>query len=99
VVSSVTLASAGATATAGVGAWGIYPSSAVGTGLRNYAITYVPGILTVGAKGLVITALDTNKVYGSTVTFTGNEFRSEGLTNADVVSSVSLSSAGAEAAA
>jgi len=55
--------------------------------------------LTVVPKALTITANDTNKVYGETIVFTGSELTSEGLTNADVVSSVSLSSAGAGAAA
>jgi MBG domain (YGX type)/YDG domain len=46
-VSGVTLASAGATATAGVGIYPIAPSAAIGSGLANYTISYVNGGLTV----------------------------------------------------
>ena len=48
---------------------------------------------------LTITANNTNKVYGQTVTFAGTEFASSGLVNSDTVTSVSLTSAGAGAAA
>src|SRR5206468_6179640 len=50
-VTSVTLTSAGAAATAAVGGspYSIVPSAAVGTGLSNYNITYVNGSLTVTA--------------------------------------------------
>ena len=46
-VTSVTLTSGGALATAVVGTYPIIPSAAVGTGLANYAITYANGTLTV----------------------------------------------------
>jgi hypothetical protein len=46
-VQSVTLTSAGAAAGAEDGSYAIVPSAAVGVGLSNYAITYVPGTLTV----------------------------------------------------
>jgi hypothetical protein len=88
----VTLTSAGAANTAGVGGYAINATNAVGTGLGNYAISYVAGTLTVGAKALTITANNTNKIYGSTVTLT---FTSAGLTNSDSVSNVTLTSAGA----
>jgi hypothetical protein len=48
-VTSVTLTSTGAPAAAGVGGHPIVPSAAVGSGLTNYNIQYVPGTLTVGA--------------------------------------------------
>ena len=51
--------------------------------MTNYAISYVAGNLTVNAKGLTITANNTNKVYGNTIMFAGTEFTSVGLTNAD----------------
>jgi alpha-tubulin suppressor-like RCC1 family protein len=51
-VTSVTLTSAGAAAVAAVGSYPIVPSAAVGTGLSNYAITYVNGVLTVTVAGL-----------------------------------------------
>jgi len=48
-VTSVTLTSGGAVATAGVSGspYSIVPSAAVGTGLTNYNISYVNGSLTV----------------------------------------------------
>jgi hypothetical protein len=49
-VTSVTLTSAGATAAATVATYSIVPSAAVGTGLGNYTLTYVDGLLTVTAS-------------------------------------------------
>src|SRR5204863_417527 len=72
-VTSVTLTSAGAAATAAVSGspYTITPSAAVGTGLGNYAISYNNASigLTVNAKGLTITAANKNKTYGETVVF------------------------------
>ncbi len=50
-VSSVTLTSAGAAASAKAGTYAIVPSAASGTGLDNYDITYVNGTMTVSARG------------------------------------------------
>ena len=47
-VTSVTLTSAGAGTGAGVGTYPIVPSNALGSGLANYAISYLNGTLTVG---------------------------------------------------
>ena len=100
-VSSVTLSSSGAAATAGVpgSPYAINAINAIGTGLGNYNITYQPGILTVNPAALTVIAESTNKTYGQTVTFTGTEFASSNLLNADAVSSVILSSSGAAATA
>ena len=100
-VSSVTLASPGAaaTATAAGSPYPINASAAVGTGLANYTITYVPGALTVTAATLTITATDRTKTYGTTVTFAGSEFTASGLQGSDTVTSVTLTSAGAAATA
>jgi hypothetical protein len=49
-VTSVTLTSAGAPATAAAGTYAIVPSAAQGTGLTNYAISYVNGKLSVRYK-------------------------------------------------
>jgi hypothetical protein len=100
-VTNVTLTSAGAVATATVvgSPYSIVPSAALGTGLANYTITYNNGTLTVNAKGLSITANDTSKTYGATVTFAGTEFTSSGLVNGDSVTNVTLTSAGAVATA
>jgi subtilisin-like proprotein convertase family protein len=96
-VTSVSLASAGAAATASVSGspYNIVPSAAVGTGLTNYNIGYVNGSLTVNTKPLTITANNRNKPYGSTATFLGTEFSTSGLVNGDTVTSVTLNSAGA----
>jgi uncharacterized repeat protein (TIGR01451 family) len=65
-VTSVTLASAGAANTANVGSYPIIPSTAVGSGLANYTITYsTNGLLTVSLAILGITANDTNRLYGA----------------------------------
>ncbi len=98
-VASVSLASDGAAATAGVGPYAIVASAALGSGLANYDITYVDGELTVGAKALTITADDGSKTYGDEVTFSGFEFDTDGLVNGDTVASVSLASDGAAATA
>ena len=97
----MTLVSAGAPATATVAGspYAITPSAAVGTGLGNYTITYVNGTLTVTPAPLTITADDRSKVYGQTVLFAGTEFSTSGLLNADDVTSVTLTSAGAIASA
>ena len=100
-VASVTLTSAGAASTATVGPYNIVPSAAVGSGLGNYNIAYNNGTFTVDAKDLTVTADNRNKVYGSTMT-TGagqTQFTTSGLVNGNTVTSVTLSSTGAAAAA
>ena len=100
-VSGVTLTSSGALATAGVAGspYAINASSAIGGGLNNYTISYRPGILTVNPATLTVTAGNTNKTYGQTVTFAGTEFTSSNLLNGDTVSGVTLTSSGALATA
>ena len=100
-VTSVTLTSAGAAPTATVAGspYAIVPSAAVGTGLGNYTITYLNGLLTVTPAPLTITADDHSKVYGQTVVFAGSEFSTSGLLNSDSVASVTLVSPGAAATA
>src|SRR5207244_12105621 len=75
-VTSVTLSSAGAAATATVGGspYTIVPSAAVGSGLGNYNISYHNASigLTVNAIALDITANNQSKNYGDTFTFTGS---------------------------
>ena len=100
-VSSVTLASSGAVATAGVAGspYAINVTNATGGGLANYTISYQAGTLTVNPAALTVSAKNTNKVYGQTITFAGTEFTSSNLLNGDTVSSVSLASSGAAATA
>jgi hypothetical protein len=64
-VSAVTLASPGTSPTASVGGYPITPSSATGTGLANYTITYVSGKLTVTPAPLLITAGAASRLYGA----------------------------------
>jgi hypothetical protein len=93
------LTSAGASGAAAFGTYPIVPSAAVGSGLDKYTISYANGTLTVGKVLLTITASDRTKTYGDAVTFAGTEFTTAGLINGDVVTSVTLTSAGASAAA
>ena len=100
-VTSVTLSSDGALASATVDGspYDIVASGAIGSGLSNYTITYEDGELTVGAKGLTITADKKNKTYGDIVIFTGSEFTAVGLVNSDTVTGVTLNSDGTVATA
>ncbi len=98
-ITSVTLTSAGADASAPNGDYPIIASAAVGTGLANYSITYVNGTLTVSTYGLTISATHIYKTYGDTVTFAGTEFTVIGLMSGDTVDNVTLNSIGAGAAA
>jgi MSHA biogenesis protein MshQ len=60
----------------------------------------VNGTLTVNKAALTVTAnTPAAKTYGTLVTFAGTEFTTAGLVNADTVTSVTLTSAGAAAAA
>ena len=96
-VTSVSLSSLGADASANVGSYSIAASSASGTGLSNYTITYNAGTLSVGPATLIITASDATKIYGAAANLSG--YSVSGLFNDDEVSSVSLSSLGADASA
>ena len=77
-VTSVTLTSAGAAASAGVSGspYAIVPSAAMGSGLGNYTITYTNGSLAVNPKALAVTASSTTVTYGDaaptiTATYSG----------------------------
>ena len=80
-ITSVTLTSAGAAATANVAGspYAIVPSAAVGSGLGNYTINYANGSLTVNPAPLTVTAVvsPTDIGHGGTVptpTFTYSGF-------------------------
>ncbi len=100
-VTRVALSSSGAAATAPVGGspYAIVPSSAAGSGLANYVITYANGALTINPSPLQITATSQVKTYGQGITFAGTEFTATGLLNGDSVSRVSLASSVAAAVA
>ena len=102
-IASVSLASAGAPAAAGVAGspYDIKASAASGGSFNtgNYSISYVDGALGVIPAPLGIVANSTSKTFGSTITFNGTEFSSTGLKNGETIASVSLTSAGAVATA
>ena len=99
-ITSVTLTSTGAAATATV-AGSTYPivaSAAIGTGLGNYTISYVNGALTVTPRALVVVNNNRSKVYGDVLVntnFTGNI---TGVQNGDNIT-VTRNSTGAVATA
>jgi filamentous hemagglutinin family protein len=66
-VTSASLASTGAAATAGVAGspYAITASGASGSGLANYAISYVSGALIVNPASITVTALGGSSTYGS----------------------------------
>jgi hypothetical protein len=68
-VDHVTLTSAGAAAGAPVlgSPYSIVPSAATGTGVANYAITYINGALTVNKASLTITASSHTVTFGDAV--------------------------------
>ena len=100
-VSSATLTSSGAAATATVagGPYAIVPSAASGSGLSNYTITYTNGSLTVNTAPLTIMASNESKTYGDAYAFAGTEFTTSGLLNSDSVTGATLTSAGSAATA
>ncbi|MBP2230767.1 filamentous hemagglutinin family protein, partial [Azospirillum agricola] len=96
-VTGVTLASTGTAATAEVGSYAIAASSAQGSGLSNYTITYAGGTLTVDPAALTVAADAVRKTYGDTATLGG--FTATGLKNGDSVTGVTLTGSGMEATA
>jgi filamentous hemagglutinin family protein len=101
-VSSVTLASVGATAGASVNGgtpYAITASNATGSGLSNYTISYGNGALTVNPATLAITASNQSKTYGQTASLGTTAFNESGLVNGDTIAGVVLASTGAAATA
>src|SRR5207244_3710503 len=103
IVTSVTLTSTGASASATYVSPGpsydIIPTNASGSGLGNYDVHYGNGTLTLSQRSLTVTAVNQSKTYGDAFTFDGSEFTASGLVNSDAVDSVTLTSAGAAATA
>jgi hypothetical protein len=66
-ITGMTLTSPGATAGALVGAYPIVPSAALGTGVGNYALSYVNGTLTVVGYKFTLTQLKSSAQLGSAV--------------------------------
>ncbi|RNF35914.1 two-partner secretion domain-containing protein [Paracoccus methylarcula] len=94
-VDSIDLASDGADNRANVGEYAITGSSATGSGLSNYDITYADGLMTVDPASLTVTANNQTKPQGETFTFNGTEFTSTGVFAWDSIDSVDLASDGA----
>jgi autotransporter-associated beta strand protein len=61
----------------------------------NYEVLVTNSTLTIGTKAASVTANNTSKIYGQTVTFAGTEFTTGGLVGGDAVTNVTLTSAGA----
>jgi filamentous hemagglutinin family protein len=61
----------------------------------NYTIAYANGNLIVAPASLGIIADNATKGYGDSLSFVGNEFRSNGLKNAETIGQVTLVSSGA----
>lgn len=93
-VKTVTLASAGFVPTAISGTHPITVSNAAGVGLANYQILYTNSSLFVTKKTLTVTAKTLTKVYGTTYTFTGQEFVADktAYVGTDSIRTVQLSS-------
>ena len=91
-VTGITLNSSGAAATANVtgSPYSIIPSSAVGTGLGNYNITYANGSLTVNKAPLTVTATNQTNTYGNS-SLVASDFTSSGLQNGETIGGVTLS--------
>ncbi len=103
-VTGVTLASLGATGSAGVNGGAPYSleaSAATGSGLSNYTVSYVSGGLTVNPAALTITATNQSKTYGDTANLGATGFTTAGLVtaNGDTVTGVTLASLGAAGSA
>ncbi len=87
----------GANAVSNVGAYVITQGTLAAN--SNYAVSYVPGLLSVTPQVLTITADDAGKLQGAGLVLTGSEFRASGLAQGDAVTAVTLTSAGAPAIA
>ena len=98
-ITGVTETSTGAPVSATVGNYNIVPSAAQGTGLSNYKIKYVNGVLTINQATLTITASDASKTYGAALSLGTTAFTTSGLQNSDAVTRVTLTSPGAAATA
>ena len=89
-ITSVTLTSAGAAATANVAGspYAIVPSAAVGSGLGNYTIHYANGSLTVNPAPLTVTAVVSPTDIGHGDTVPTPTFTYSGFVNGDTAAAV-----------
>ena len=101
VVSGSVNGSTAYTPTSNVGAYDIsYAGGALSSAL-GYGFSYFnnPAAFTVTPAALTVTANSFGKTYGTAYSFLGSEFTTAGLINSDTVTSVTLASPGAAAAA
>ena len=100
-ITAVNESSTGSLASATVGSYAIVASTATGTGLSNYSVSYVNGSLTLNQATLTITANNDSKTYGTSKSFSGTAFTATGLVtaNGDSITGVNESSTGSLASA
>ena len=96
-VDRVSLVSAGAISTAGVGHYSLTPVGAFGSALANYQVRFNAGSLTVRPAMLTIRIADQSRRLGAKFTFGNGSFSVSGLLNGDTVDQVRLVSMGAGA--
>ncbi len=70
-----------------------------GASAGNYTLAGASGAVTVSPAALTVAANGATKTAGQTLTFAGTEFTASGLIGGDAVAAVTLTSAGADAAA
>lgn len=81
-------------ATAQVAHYPIVATQAIGMGVSNYDIQFVPGNFVVHPKAITVSAINNTKTYGTAITPTGTEFyiAPNALVGVDAISSVELQS-------
>ena len=79
-----------------VGQYQIFPGGLLS---QNYALSFLPGALTVLPRPVTFTANDQSKLQGTPFTFTGTEFTQNGLLTGETVEKLTLASTGTPAEA
>jgi hypothetical protein len=93
-VTSISIASAGAVATAAVGQFDITGGSPTGYGLSNYIIDYDEGVLSVSVRPLTVTADNTSKILGAADPALTYQISAGNLVNGDQVTGSPVRAAG-----
>jgi hypothetical protein len=95
-------ASGGTAANATIGNYTLVPSNATGGSFNatNYNITYGNGTLVVSTRNLTVTANNTTKTYGDSVTYGVGQtaFTSNGLQNSETIGNLTITASGGTAA-
>ncbi len=81
-------------ATAQVAHYPIVATQAIGMGVSNYDIQFVPGNFVVHPKAITVSAINNTKTYGTAITPTGTEFyiAPNALVGVDAIGTVELQS-------